>query len=399
MKKLNVAIIGAKFMGKAHSSAWSRVHRFFDVPIEPVLKVACGHPDEPLQSFADRWGWESISTDWKETVNRPDVDIVDIAAPTFLHHDVAIEAAKAGKHVFCEKPLCLTYQQAVEMCEAAEKAGIVHYLNHNYRRCPAVSLARRFIDEGRLGRIFHWRSAYLQSWIVDPEFPLTWQLRKETAGSGPHGDLNSHLVDLARFLVGDITQVTAMTAQFIKERPLPDEGSSGAFQAGQQVGSRGKGPVTVEDAAFMLARFENGALGSFEATRFAPGRKNYNTFEIYGSKGSLEFNVERMNELNFFSADDPECAQGFRNILVTEPVHPYLNAWWPPGHIIGYEHTFVNAMADFLIAIGSGTKVEPSFVDGVKEMAILDAGLESARTGRAVEVARKGPGTDANPNR
>ncbi|MCX6626708.1 MAG: Gfo/Idh/MocA family oxidoreductase [Candidatus Solibacter sp.] len=389
MKKLNVAIIGAKFMGKAHSSAWSRVHRFFDVPIEPVLKVACGHPDEPLQSFADRWGWESISTDWKETVNRPDVDIVDIAAPTFLHHDVAIEAAKAGKHVFCEKPLCLTYRQAVEMCEAAEKAGIVHYLNHNYRRCPAVSLARRLIDEGRLGRIFHWRSAYLQSWIVDPEFPLTWHLRKETAGSGPHGDLNSHLVDLARFLVGDITEVTAMTAQFIKERPLPNEGSSGAFQAGQQVGSRGKGPVTVEDAAFMLARFENGALGSFEATRFAPGRKNYNSFEIYGSKGSLEFNVERMNELNFFSADDPDSAQGFRNILVTEPIHPYLNAWWPPGHIIGYEHTFVNAMADFLNAIGSGTRVEPSFVDGVKEMAILDAGLESARTGRVVEVARK----------
>ena len=218
MKKLNVAIIGAKFMGKAHSSAWSRVHRFFDVPVEPVLKVACGQPDEPLQSFADRWGWESISTDWKETVNRPDVDIVDIAAPTFLHHDVAIEAAKAGKHVFCEKPLCLTVQQAVEMCEAAEKAGIVHYLNHNYRRCPAVSLARQLINEGRLGRLFHWRSAYLQSWIVDPEFPLTWQLRKETAGSGPHGDLNSHLVDLARFLVGDITQVTAMTAQFIKER-------------------------------------------------------------------------------------------------------------------------------------------------------------------------------------
>jgi predicted dehydrogenase len=294
--------------------------------------------------------------------------------------------------VFCEKPLCLTYQQAVEMCAAAEKAGIVHYLNHNYRRCPAVSLARQFINEGRLGRLFHWRSAYLQSWIVDPEFPLTWHLRKETAGSGPHGDLNSHLVDLARFLVGDVTEVTAMTAQFIKERPLPDEGSSGAFQAGQQVGSRGKGPVTVEDAAFMLARFENGALGSFEATRFAPGRKNYNTFEIYGSKGSLEFNVERMNELNFFSADDPESAQGFRNILVTEPIHPYLNAWWPPGHIIGYEHTFVNAMADFLIAIGSGTKVEPSFVDGVKEMAILDAGLESARTGRAVEVARKAVG-------
>jgi predicted dehydrogenase len=392
MRKMNVAIIGAKFMGKAHSSAWSRVHRFFEVPIEPVLKVACGRPDEPLQEFADRWGWESISTDWKETVNRPDVDIVDIAAPTFLHHDVAIEAAKAGKHVFCEKPMCLTYSQAVEMCEVAEKAGIVHYLNHNYRRCPAVTLARRFMDEGRLGRIFHWRSAYLQSWIVDPDFPLTWHLRKETAGSGPHGDLNSHLVDLARFLVGEITEVTAMTAQFVKERPLPDEGSSGAFQAGQQVGSRGKGSVTVEDAAFMLTRFENGALGSFEATRFAPGRKNYNTFEIYGSKGSIGFNVERMNELEYFSAEDPECAQGFRTILVTEPAHPYMSAWWPPGHIIGYEHTFINALSDFLKSIGSGTKVAPNFVDGVKEMAVLDAALESAQTGRAVAVAPDGMG-------
>ena len=392
MKKLNVAIIGAKFMGKAHSASWSRVHRFFDVPFEPVLKVACGRPEEPLQNFADRWGWESISTDWKETVNRPDVDIVDIAAPTFLHYDVAIEAAKAGKHVFCEKPLCLTHQQAVEMCAAAEKAGIVHYLNHNYRRCPAVSLAKQLIDEGRLGRLFHWRSAYLQSWIVDPEFPLTWHLRREMAGSGPHADLNSHLVDLARFLVGDITEVTAMTAQFIKERPFPVEGSSGAFQVGQVAEGRAHGSVTVEDAAFMLARFENGALGAFEATRFAPGRKNYNTFEIYGSKGSIGFNVERMNELNFFSAEDPECAQGFRNILVTEPVHPYLNAWWPPGHIIGYEHTFVNAMADFLKAVGSGTGVAPNFADGVKEMAILDAALESAQTGRTINIARRAVG-------
>ena len=281
MKKLNVAIIGAKFMGKAHSSSWSRVRRFFDTPVEPVLKVACGRPDERLQEFADRWGWQSISMDWNETVNRPDVDIVDIAAPTFLHHDVAIEAAKAGKHVFCEKPLCLTHEQAVEMYAVAQKAGIVHYLNHNYRRCPAVALAKQLIQEGRLGRLFHWRSAYLQSWIVDPEFPLTWHLRKETAGSGAHADLNSHLVDLARYLVGDITEVTAMTAQFINERPLPDEGSSGAFQAGQTAKVNAHGSVTVEDAAFMLARFENGTLGAFEATRFAPGRKNYNSFELW----------------------------------------------------------------------------------------------------------------------
>jgi predicted dehydrogenase len=323
-------------------------------------------------------------------VNRPDVDIVDIAAPTFLHHEIAIEAAKAGKHVFCEKPFCLTLEQAIDMYKAAEKAGIVHYLNHNYRRCPAVSLAKQLIQELRLGQIFHWRSAYLQSWILDPEFPLTWHLRKETAGSGAHADLNSHLVDLARYLVGDITEVTALTAQFIKERPLPVEGSSGAFQAGHLAEAREKGPVTVDDAAFMLARFDNGALGSFEATRFAPGRKNYNSFEIYGSKGSIAFDVERMNELNFFSTEDPAHAQGFRNILVTEPVHPYLNAWWPPGHIIGYEHTFVNAMADFLKAIGSGSRMEPNFADGVKEMAVLEAALQSAETGRTVKVLNSG---------
>jgi predicted dehydrogenase len=393
MKKLNVAIIGAKFMGKAHSSAWSRVHRFFDVPFEPVLKVACGRPGSSLEGFADRWGWESISTNWEETVNRADVDIVDIASPTFLHHDVAIEAAKAGKHIFCEKPLCLTLEEAKRMCAAAEKAGIVHYLNHNYRRCPAVSLAKQLIQEGRLGRIFHWRSAYLQSWIVDPNFPLTWHLRSETAGSGPHGDLNSHLVDLARFLVGEISHVTALTAQFVGERPIPKDGTSGAFEAGSLGESRGMGPVTVEDAASMLVRFENGALGTFEATRFAPGRKNYNTFEIYGSKGSIAFDVERMNELNYFSVDDPAHAQGFRKILVTEPVHPYLNAWWPSGHILGYEHTFVNAMADFLNAIASGIKIEPNFTDGVKEMAVLEAALLSAETQRVIRVAEQMAGS------
>jgi predicted dehydrogenase len=395
MKKLNVAIVGAKFMGKAHSSAWSRVHRFFDVPFEPVLKVACGRPGSSLESFAERWGWQSTSTDWKETVNRADIDVVDIANPTFLHHDVAIEAAKAGKHIFCEKPMCLTLEEANRMCAAAEDAGIVHYLNHNYRRCPAVSLAKRLIQEDRLGRIFHWRSAYLQSWIVDPNFPLTWQLRKEAAGSGPHADLNSHLVDLARFLVGEISQVTAMTAQFVGERPIAKEGTSGAFEPGSRGESREMGTVTVEDAASMLVRFKNGALGTFEATRFAPGRKNHNTFEIYGSKGSIAFDVERMNELSYFSMDDPVHAGGFRNILVTEPVHPYLNAWWPPGHIIGYEHTFVNAMADFLNAIASGKRIEPNFIDGVKEMAVLETALQSAQTGRVLEVAKQSPGRSA----
>lgn len=257
-------------------------------------------------------------------------------------------------------------------------------LNHNYRRCPAVALARQLIDEGRIGRIFHWRAASLQSWIVDPAFPLTWQLRRETAGSGPHADLHSHLVELARYLAGEIRAVTCMTSRFIPERPLPDEATAGAFQAGS--GANGKGEVTVEDASFMLAEFDNGALGSFEATRFAPGRKNYNAIEIYGGKGSLAFNLERMNELRYFSVDDPAHAQGFRDILATGAAHPCVGAWWPPGHIIGYEHTFVHAMADFLRAIGAGQPVRPNFEDGVKEMRVLEAGLESAAAGRRVAI-------------
>lgn len=383
-KKVNVGIVGYKFMGKAHSNAWMKAPLFFDLNLKPVLKVACGRHEEPLREFAERWGWEEIETDWKKMVERDDIDIVDIAAPQNLHHDIAIAAARAGKHIFCEKPQALNYQQAKEMYEVAEKYGVKHYLNHNYRRCPAVMLAKRLIDEGKIGKIFHWRAAYLQSWIVDPSFPLTWHLRKEVAGYGPQGDLNSHSVDLARFLVGEVKSLVCMTAQFIKERPLPDEVSAGTFKAGR-VGA-GKGEVTVEDAAFMLVEFENGALGSFEATRFAPGRKNYNYFEIYGDKGSLIFNFERMNELQYFSAEDPDYSQGFRNILATEPVHAYIEGWWPPGHIIGYEHEFVHGVVDFLRAIENDTKVEPNFYDGMKCMEVIDAGLRSAETGEKIRL-------------
>ncbi|MDP6116434.1 MAG: Gfo/Idh/MocA family oxidoreductase [Planctomycetota bacterium] len=385
MKKLNVGMIGYKFMGKAHSNAWKQAPHFFDVDVEPVLKVACGRHAGPLQEFADRWGWEEVETDWQKVVQRDDIDIIDIGVPTHLHHEIAVAAAKSGKHIFCEKPMALTYEQAREMYEAAEENGIRHYLNHNYRRCPAVQLARKLIDDGKIGRIFHWRGAYLQSWIVDPGFPLTWHLQKETAGSGPHGDLNSHSIDLARFLVGEIKRVTCMTANFIQERPLPDEEASGTFK-GATRGSE-KGRVSVEDAAFMLAEFENGALGSFEATRFAPGRKNYNYFEIYGSKGSLIFDLERMNELQFFSNDDPDDSQGFRTILATEPSHAYVENWWPPGHIIGYEHEFVHAVVDFLDAIVNEKTIEPNFYDGMKEMQVLEAGLESAAGGKSVVVS------------
>jgi predicted dehydrogenase len=382
VKTLNVGIVGYKFMGKAHSNAWKKAPLFFDMDVQPVLKVACGRHQDSLKEFADRWGWEHTEADWKKMVNRDDVDIVDISAPQYLHYDIAMEAIKAGKHIFCEKPLALDLKQAKEMYEAAEKKGITHYINHNYRRCPAVRLARKLIDEGKVGRIFHWRGAYLQSWIADPKAPLTWHLQKELAGSGPQGDLNSHSVDLARYLVGDIKRVTGMTAQFVKERPLADEAASGTF-GGVSKGAE-MGRVTVEDAAFMTVEFANGALGSFEATRFAPGRKNYNYFEIYGSKGSIIFDLERMNELKFFSNDDPADAQGFRTIIATEGVHDYISAWWPPGHIIGYEHEFVHAVVDFLKAVDTKTKIEPNFYDGMKEMEVLEAGLRSAETGKTI---------------
>jgi predicted dehydrogenase len=243
-------------------------------------------------------------------------------------------------------------------------------------------LAKRLIDEGKIGRIFHWRGAYLQSWIVDPNFPLTWHLRKEIAGSGPQSSINSHNVDLARFLVGEIKSVNAMTAQFIEERPMPDESVSGTFK-GAVKGTK-KGKVTVEDAAFMLAEFENGAIGSFDSTVFAPGRKNYNYFELYGSRGSLIFDLERMNELQYFSLEDPDYSQGFRTILATEPVHAYIEHWWPPGHIIGWEHEFVHAAVDLLDAIDKDINIEPNFYDGMKGMQVLDAGLKSAETGERI---------------
>jgi predicted dehydrogenase len=384
MKSLNVAIIGDKFMGKAHSNAWIQAQRFFDLPIRPVLKVACGRNSSQLKEFAANWGWQEVETDWKKVVARDDIDIVDVSTPTYLHHDMVIEAARAGKHIYCEKPMALNFAQAREMYDAVKKSPGKHYINFNYRRCPAIVLAKEIIGEGKLGTIYHWRGCYLQSWIMDPGFPLTWHLRKETAGAGPQYDLNSHSVDLARHLVGEIKSVMAMTAQFIHERPLPDETVARTFQGGAK-GSEA-GPVTVEDAAFMTVEFENGALGAFEATRFAGGRKNYNYFEIYGSKGSLLFDLERMNELKFYSEDDPAKSKGFRTILATEPGHGYMAHWWPPGHIIGYEHEHVHAVVDFLKAIHTGGDIEPNLLDGLKVTQVLEAGLESARSGKKVLV-------------
>lgn len=385
MTSLNVAIIGTKFMGKAHSNAWSNAPRFFDMAATPVLKVACGRNQEDLTAFAQRWGWEETETDWRAVIERDDIDIVDISVPTYLHREIAVAAAEAGKHIFCEKPFAVSVEDAQAMYDAAETAGVVNYVNHNYRRCPAVRLAKKLIDDGIVGQIFHWRGTYLQDWIVDPNFPLTWHLRKETAGSGPHGDLNSHSIDLARYLVGDISSVSAMMTTFVKERPLPGADAA-TFTAGTGDGVE-MGEVTVEDASFMLANFANGALGSFEASRFAPGRKNYNYFEIYGSKGSIVFNLERMNELQLFVRDDPANAQGFRTIIATEAgEHDYIANWWPPGHTIGYEHQFHHAVVDFVDAVINGTPIAPNFYDGLKVVEVLAAGSESAITGHRVDV-------------
>jgi len=377
-RKLRIGLIGYNFMGKAHSQAWRNAPLYFDVAAKPVLQVVCGRSEDRVREFANRWGWQEFETDWRRVIDRDDVDVIDVATPTALHHDIVVAAAKAGKHIFCEKPFALSSGEAESMLHAVENAGVTHYLNHNYRRCPAVRLAKRLIDEGKIGRIFHWRGAYLQSWVMDPEFPLIWQLQEESAGAGPQFDLNSHSVDLARYLVGEIAQVTAMTARFVEQRPLATATAT-AFGGGTE--GTEKGPVTVEDAATMVVQFENGALGSFESSRFALGRKNYNTFEIYGSEGAISFNLERMNELEYFNNDDSEEAQGFRTILATEPCHDYIANWWPPGHAIGYEHEFTHAVVDFVDAVVNRTLIEPNFRDGLACMKVLEAGLRSARNG------------------
>ncbi len=384
-RQLNVALIGYKFMGKAHSHAYKDVHFFFKGDCVPVMKVICGRNEAPLRAAAEAWNWEEIETSWERVVQRDDIDLVDIASPQNTHRDIAVAAAKAGKHILLEKPMALNVHEAREMLDAVQQAGVKHMIMFNYRRVPAVGLAKRLIEEGKIGQIFHWRACYLQDWIVDPSFPLIWKFRKEIAGSGAHGDLNAHLIDLARYLVGEIKSVLGMTHNFIKQRPLPAESDQLTTMLTAQAGG-GMGEVTVDDTASFLAEFENGAIGTFEATRFASGRKNYNHFEIYGSKGSLCFNFERMNELEYYSREEESHTQGFRTILATDESHPYISAWWPPGHLIGYEHTFINQIADLLKCIEEDTMPEPNFYDGWKNQQVLDAVLESAEKGTRVEI-------------
>ncbi|MCH8840815.1 MAG: Gfo/Idh/MocA family oxidoreductase [Planctomycetes bacterium] len=374
-RQINVGLIGYKFMGKAHSQAWRTVSRFFDLDAQPVMKVICGRDADAVAQFAERWGWESSSADWQEVVRRDDVDLVDISTPGIAHAEIAIAAAQAGKHVFCEKPLANSLPEAQKMLAAVREAGVKHMVDFNYRRCPAVSLAKQMIEAGELGEIRHFRGTYLQDWLVDPEFPMNWRLRKETAGTGAHGDLGAHAVDLARFLVGEVSDVVGMKKTFITERPA--EGTSSGLTA---TAGEGVEQVTVDDCSLFLAKFDNGAVGSFEATRMAPGRKNYNRFEINGSKGSLVWCFERLNELQFYSTGDPSTASGFRTIIATEGDHPFAGNWWPPGHMLGYDHIFVHAISDLVQDIALERPCAPDFSDGVRCVAVLDAVDKSIET-------------------
>ncbi len=382
-EKLNVGLIGYKFMGKAHSNAFQRIGMFFNHGREIVLKALCGRDEAWVKESAAKFGWESYETSWENLVRRDDIDMVDIAAPTNVHKEIAIAAAEAGKHVFCEKPLALNLKDAREMLAAAEKNGVKHQIGFNYRFAPAVRLAKKLIDEGKIGKIYHFRALYLQDWIIDPDFPLVWRLDRNIAGSGSLGDLGAHLIDLARYLVGDFSKVMGLSRTFIKERPIVGKmtGLSGKAQDSSK-----KGEVTVDDATLFLAEFKNGALGSFEATRFAAGHKNGMSFEINGEKGSLKFEFERMNELQYFSREDEEGIQGFRLIQVTEGSHPYMEAWWPAGHVIGYEHTIVHELYEFTEAIASGKPALPDFNDGVKCSQVLEAVETSIAEKQWIEV-------------
>jgi len=360
MKKLNIAIIGQGSMGRAHSNAYHQVNHFFETPYQPRLKVICGRNQAGLEKMAATWGWEEISTDWRSVIDRKDIDVIDVATPNWLHAEMSIAAAEAGKIVLCEKPLAVSLEQAVGMVEAAKRVRTMVWFN--YRRVPAIAFTRRLIDEGRIGDVFHYRATYLQEWGNDPTRPPGWKLQKSDAGSGVLGDLLSHLIDTALYLNGPITEVAGMMHTFAPGRE-------------------------VDDATLALARFANGAVGSFEATRYAVGCKNRNAFEIHGSKGMVRFDLEDLNRLEFFDATDARNVQGARRLLVTGPDQPYAANFWKPGHIIGYEHTFIAAVADFLPALKSGKPFHPDFEDGLAVQQVLAAVESSAQSGAGFHPA------------
>lgn len=382
---LGVGMIGYAFMGAAHSQAWRSAAHVFDLPLAPDMAVLCGRDPAATRAAAAKLGWRSVETDWTQLLTRDDVALVDICTPGDTHAEIAIAALDAGKHVLCEKPLANSVDEARAMVAAAERArarGVCSMVGFNYRRVPAIALARRLVEQGRIGPVRHVRAVYLQDWIVDPEFPLVWRLQRDKAGSGALGDIGAHIVDLAQYVVGDrLTGVSALTETFVKERPLATAsgGLSGA-------GGAERGPVTVDDAALFLGRFAGGAVASFEATRFATGRKNGLRLEINGGSGSLAFDFEAMNELWFHDGTEAADTAGFRRIHVTEPTHPYMAAWWPPGHGLGYEHTFVHEVADLVRDLAAGTDPTPSFADGLQVQLVLDAVERSAAGGSCWET-------------
>ena len=385
-KTLRVGMIGYRFMGKAHSNAWRQAPHFFPLEANIEMKTICGRDAAGVEAARAQLGWQQISTDWRAVVDSPDIDVVDINTPNDSHAEIAIAAAAAGKHVLCEKPLALTVEQCQAMVAAAKKAKVVNMVCHNYRRIPAIAQAKKMIEEGAIGQVFHFHARYAQDWIVDPEFPLVWRLQKGVSGSGTHGDINAHIIDLGRYLVGEFQEVSGLLHTFIKERPLMDDAGKGQGLTAKS--SKRMGKVTVDDAAMFIGRFKNGALANLEATRFALGRKNHIQIEINGSLGSLYFDFEDMNRLKFFDNTNPGDRQGFRDILVTQPgkTHPYVGHWWPPGHIIGYEHTFVHTIADFVNACVSGKSVQPTFEDGLMNQRVLEAVEKSAKSREWVKV-------------
>jgi predicted dehydrogenase len=372
-------MVGYAFMGRAHSLAWHAAGRVFDLPLRPRLAAVCGRDPAAARAAADRLGWACVETDWQALIDRDDVGLIDICAPGDQHAAIAVAALAAGKHVLCEKPLANTLAEAEAMSAAADAAyhgGTRAMVGFNYRRVPALVLARQFVAEGHLGELRHVRAVYLQDWLADAAAPLTWRMQAERAGSGALGDLGSHIVDLARYLTGDeVAGVSALSATFTRTRPLP---------AGSNTGGTGEGQVTVDDAVVFTARLASGALASFEATRCASGRKNGLRIELNGTRGSVAFDLERLNELEVYSGGPSGGSgaaaglAGFRRVLVTEADHPYLGAWWPPGHVLGWEHTFTHQARDLLTAIASGDQPSPSFADGLAVQRVLHAVQSSA---------------------
>lgn len=369
-KPLNIGMIGYGFMGRTHSNAYAKVNHFFDLEYQPVLKAICARNGERAQAFADQWGYESVETDWRKLIERDDIDAVDICTPNNLHHEIAIAAAKAGKMILCEKPLAMDVEQGEEMCKAVEDAGVANTVWYNYRRVPAVTLAKQLIDEGKLGKIFHYRAVFLQDWTISEELPqggeALWRLDAAAAGSGVTGDLLAHCIDTALWLNGGISDVSAMTETFIKERVHSATGE--------------KQKVEIDDACAFLAKFDNGSLATFESTRYARGHKALYTFEINGEHASIAWDLHDLHRLSYFDHRDESTVRGWRSIHVTDGDQPYMGQWWVPGLQIGYEHTFVHQVADFLENLAKGQPTGPTFRDALETQKVCEAVLTSAKS-------------------